>query len=542
MKIVSDRKFSLTGFLCGCAAVFALLISSCSALPTLTAAARPIQATPTAPVFWPSTTSLPQATLSPVVATTPAPSATTWYYLPPATDTPIPQPSPTIDASQFQIYTDPDGQYTLLLPASWRPGAEAGAFYGPDGTYFRTGYLPEMGFMGSVDRVCFYLANVAQGPVARGVAFGFLDALPSCTVGPLPETGVDRARWVFMNPSGDPEHRFFYLESDTAHLQDLVQTVRLMHPSSLTGPSAYPSGPLRPEDEAFWGTVRTPSADLTTEEYALVADVQASPRLDMLFAQVPPDVLLKRAQWRNLSTRANQLERINAQLEPFGYALRVDNAAALESYSIYRGETLVKSGILEFSSFSVSAAGKDFAFLVNVANDGYWLIQNGQMAIFSDWGVEGGPLFVGEDLVSAFWVPGQQQIQVRKGSQVLFAVSDLFGANSGVQSLHSWNGHWLLEVRGFLFEDGANLNEMLGYDEIFGWQLLNGKPFYYFRKGPRVGISYDGQVQPVGFDDIYHDGCCGFAVNNNGGNPAMVWFNALREGMWYYVEIGHYES
>jgi hypothetical protein len=65
-----------------------------------------------------------------------------------------------------------------------------------------------------------------------------------------------------------------------------------------------------------------------------------------------------------------------------------------------------------------------------------------------------------------------------------------------VKGLWSWDGeHWLLEVDGFLIQDGEVLNERLGYEDIFGWQLLNEKPFYYFRKGPRVGISYDESVR-----------------------------------------------
>ena len=29
---------------------------------------------------------------------------------------------------------------------------------------------------------------------------------------------------------------------------------------------------------------------------------------------------------------------------------------------------------------------------------------------------------------------------------------------------------------------------------------------------------------------------------NVGGNGTMVWFHALRDGMWYYVEAGVYDS
>jgi hypothetical protein len=457
---------------------------------------------------------------------------------------PTPQPSQTIDTGQFQLYTDPAGQYTVLLGSGWKPGSESGTFIGPDGSYFHTAYLPEMGFMGSASRVCERLANTPQGP-ARIIYMADVVNLNACMLTPLPEMNTDRVQVVFMNPGGDPQHRFFYLESDAAQIESLAKSVQLLNPTSLSGKAAYPSGLMRPENEAFWGTARTPSADLTFEEYALVPDTQDSPRTNDQFIQnIPVDALQKRAKWRTFIPPLEQLERNNALLEPFGYTLRADNALGIDQYALYQGETLVMGRISEFRSVTVSASGKDFALLVDVVDKGSWLIQKGQLQKVDDasrWAMLGGPVFVGEDLFAAYWVPERQQIQVRKGSQVVFSMAVLFGANTGFQSFQAWNGHWLLEVQGFLFEDGKNLNDTLGYEEIFGWQLVNGKPFYYFRKGPRLGISYDGQVQAVYIDDMFHYGCCGFAANDNGGNQAMVWFYALRDGMWYYVEIGHYE-
>jgi hypothetical protein len=67
---------------------------------------------------------------------------------------------------------------------------------------------------------------------------------------------------------------------------------------------------------------------------------------------------------------------------------------------------------------------------------------------------------------------------------------------------------------------------------------VNGKPFYFFRKGPRVGISYDRQVQPVYYDEVAHYMCCGFAGANPYNNGSMIHFFALREGVWYFVTLG----
>jgi hypothetical protein len=38
-----------------------------------------------------------------------------------------------------------------------------------------------------------------------------------------------------------------------------------------------------------------------------------------------------------------------------------------------------------------------------------------------------------------------------------------------------------------------------------------------------------------------HNRCCEPGAFNAAGNESMVWFYALWDGTWYYVEIGKYE-
>ncbi len=59
-----------------------------------------------------------------------------------------------------------------------------------------------------------------------------------------------------------------------------------------------------------------------------------------------------------------------------------------------------------------------------------------------------------------------------------------------------------MDMNHFLIQDGEILNEKFGLDEAFDWQLIEDKPFYFFRKGSRVGISYDGQFLSLYYDDI----------------------------------------
>ena len=88
--------------------------------------------------------------------------------------------------------------------------------------------------------------------------------------------------------------------------------------------------------------------------------------------------------------------------------------------------------------------------------------------------------------------------------------------------------------------DGKSLNEEQGYDEMFGWRPLNGKPFYFFKMGDRIGVSYADEVLPYQYEEVIHYRCCGPAAFNVGNSEVMVWFHALKNGMWYYVEMGIY--
>lgn len=104
-----------------------------------------------------------------------------------------------------------------------------------------------------------------------------------------------------------------------------------------------------------------------------------------------------------------------------------------------------------------------------------------------------------------------------------------------------WGEHWVVEAGERVIVDGTDINRALGYDTIFGWRLVQDRPFFFFRRGAAYGISYDGQELAYRYDDIVHYMCCEPAMFNTAGNETMVWFHALRDGTWYYVEMGVYE-
>jgi hypothetical protein len=116
---------------------------------------------------------------------------------------------------------------------------------------------------------------------------------------------------------------------------------------------------------------------------------------------------------------------------------------------------------------------------------------------------------------------------------------------TGLRGLWTYDGHWALEtayvtldgVGGRLTRDGVVLNDALGYSDVFNFQLMGGRPFYFFVRGGKIGYSYGGRESVPAFDEIPHYGCCSGAELNPRQALGMVAFFAREAGTWYYVEI-----
>jgi hypothetical protein len=116
--------------------------------------------------------------------------------------------------------------------------------------------------------------------------------------------------------------------------------------------------------------------------------------------------------------------------------------------------------------------------------------------------------------------------------------------------------HWTLEIAsvtnkitessvnsvavGQIYQDGKYLNDLYGYEEMFGYQILNGKPFYFYKKDRKIHLSYNNEDLPILYDEVPHYGCCSSAELNPIAASNWIDFWGKREGIWYYTEIGRY--
>jgi hypothetical protein len=161
-----------------------------------------------------------------------------------------------------------------------------------------------------------------------------------------------------------------------------------------------------------------------------------------------------------------------------------------------------------------------------------------------DWdGISDPPPVVVNGETIALHVDSQHSLlTVSGGGKPIYAMTAPWPwVDAPVKTFLAWREHWVLEAYKRVIVDGQNLNRALGYDAIFYWRLVQDRPFFFFRDGDTYGASYDGQVLPYRYNHIVHYMCCEPATFNAAGNETMVWFHALRDGMWYYVEMGVYE-
>lgn len=169
------------------------------------------------------------------------------------------------------------------------------------------------------------------------------------------------------------------------------------------------------------------------------------------------------------------------------------------------------------------------------------------------------PLFEGKVLSAKTCIDYTNAIvEVTLDDQVVLRVpvGDLryAAAMDFLQGLWTHEEHWYMEMmhvdgkvegnivsvttNGETFRSGESLSELLGYDETFGFQVMAGEPFFFFRKGDEYGLNYADEEVMLGFDQIAHHYCCGFGIYNPMHYEDMVAFFASRDGVRYYVEAG----
>jgi hypothetical protein len=265
------------------------------------------------------------------------------------------------------------------------------------------------------------------------------------------------------------------------------------------------------------------------------------------------DEILARVQALRAYAAERSLAQANDALAPFGYRLasRSDPEGNRTSYDVYReGESEpLLSGLASIWPVSVNASGTEFVLAAENtpgARPPYVLVRNGQVEPW-DPGASGllPPAYVGDALarITATGFPTiTYQVElgspaVHNGTAAVYTGTAMaVGAYMPLQSFTTWDGHWVLEADDHLIMDGQDIGQALGYNAAFGFTRIGEQSFYFFEQDGLVRISYGDQVLPNAYEAVFHNQCCEASIHNVEADPDAVWFHALREGTWYFVE------
>jgi hypothetical protein len=275
---------------------------------------------------------------------------------------------------------------------------------------------------------------------------------------------------------------------------------------------------------------------LTVEEHAVVEDAVDKPTHFEFNQRIAAQVFEKRMALRNL-TPEKKASGVNEVLEPFGYALRHNPLLSSYAYQLFKDDQLVLDDVGPFWQATKREDGADFLLPIETGQGKPLLVTRDKVEAWDS--VFTPPIYYGNELIAA-QVEGDKVVVRRlSDDQVLYSQPVTSGpVEMPIKTFEAWQGSWVLESDGVLVIDGQNINQQLGYDSIFNWVVLQGQPFFFFTKGQRTGIFYAGKEQDAGYDQVIHYQCCEPAAFNPGSEASIVWFYALRDGMWYYVEAG----
>jgi hypothetical protein len=257
-----------------------------------------------------------------------------------------------------------------------------------------------------------------------------------------------------------------------------------------------------------------------------------------------------RARLEGLRARAAEqaLARNNAALAPFGYRLegRFDAEWNRTLYDLYRdGEAEpVLPGLSQVWPVSVNAVGTDFVLAAENAPNASPLYLQVAVGRVEPWDADLTaflPLvYVGNALARVTFTgfPTLTYQVELDGRAVYIGTAVAQGAYMPLRALTVWDGRWVLEVDDRLIVDGQDIAQELGYDGAYGFNLIGGQPFYFYQREGQVHISYDGRTLPNVYDQVFHNQCCERSIHNVELLGDVVLFHALRDGTWYYCEVG----
>ena len=462
----------------------ALLINSCTRIPA---------------------TTQQESTLAPTPAAT-------------STETPVP-----VTPTHAPGYTSERFGVSFVLPSGWEEVGED-HFVGPDGF---VQIEPFESIANTTLRVCDWEMNLhpeRYGSRPRADIIGpepFIEQ-PPCKIIPSAD-GADQTFHIFFKPSNhydEPGYAVLHYDPDE---QQVIESTLDLHTHMEQYEARYYPG----EDVETTGPEVQQVDGLTLRIWS-TSYVGANEIREQIDAQDPKYF--------------EGVEDWNQVIAPYGYRMEAPDSSG--KVNIYQGEELFKEG-LEIYPFPMVRGQNNFAL---VLGEGYSCVlfrKSGISPYDCDQHYWTNPVFIGDRLVTLEkdYADGGRRALVRVDGEPVFSYASALPDSEIPMAgeLAEWHGKWLFIANNTLIVDSEIINPQWGYGEIFDWQLYHGKPVFFFERGGRYGLSYDGAELPTTWEYIFHIGCCGYQIGpfqyGFGTDNRMLVFTAWEDGVYKTIEL-----
>jgi hypothetical protein len=310
-------------------------------------------------------------------------------------------PSPTaIPERKMQVYTDPEGRYTITFPADWKTTDKPNSFSGKDG-FFETGYMPDMGYVTSNLTVLTWLANIESKPEQSDISW-----MEESVVLTKSSSGNNINYVIHETPRADPAHRFIYVKTGkypTAYVYDNGGGVSFSWLKFAYEEKPKPGAiPLSPEEFDFWKNAIPMPSNISITEYALPPEKNPNEN-DGLFQFVP--------------TQAWVVGKVGTSPAPHKTTLK-EIGYETKNFQLYRDGRLLFDNVTHVSDIYryQTDSGPITAFIVEIelGNKNY-VIQNDAINAFGEYAeyTSAPVLYKGELL----WARKQSGIVVQKNNR-----------------------------------------------------------------------------------------------------------------------------
>lgn len=328
--------------------------------------------------------------------------------------------------------------------------------------------------------------------------------------------------------------------------------------STFVSPTSFPTGTstaVPPTPAVTLPPTSTPEiSGLVINEYLLAKPPRASEQLVFVFADDnKKEVLAATEEYRDY--RSQVLAYNNEILQKFDLHMESYNISQGVRYFLFRGENRVLSGVSFVEPVSVNASETNFITKLS-SDDGEYVLTASSFEKQGGHHVGEPHLYVGSQMLytdtmsSNARQPERLTFFVYLDDQIAYEI-DLHEATPAGWVFGHWSygQHWAIGLQDvtrdaqnnrlvseWIVLDGDNLNETLGYQQSFEFLVLDERPFYFYQRDGKIGISFDGLEINKGYDEIPHYNCCSPALLNPRYSMNMIWFFARRGEEWYYVE------